>query len=150
MNTGHSNATTATTSTQKKKKPRRRRQIALWRFLATSPSIGGICAPDFDGAHPQGVQWDSLNSFKLPGEAQVGHTPALRAFLCAQRWHLYYMYPSTFIYIIYSLSIILCEHAKRQQVAVRWFHLLRHQDQVGTSKFGDGKQYPTKNPRDFT
>jgi hypothetical protein len=45
-------------------KRRRRRQNALRRFLATLAMIGRNYAPDFSGANPQGVQWDSLESFR--------------------------------------------------------------------------------------
>jgi hypothetical protein len=56
------------TKTQKR---RRRHQNALRRFLATLAMIGRDYAPDFDGANPQGVQWDSLGSFKTLGAQEV-------------------------------------------------------------------------------
>jgi hypothetical protein len=62
---------------KKTPKPRRRRQAALRRFLVTSAMIGCKYAPDLDGPHPQGVQWDSLSSFKLIGEVQRVETPVL-------------------------------------------------------------------------
>jgi len=42
--------------------------------------IGRNYAPDFDGAHPQGVHSDSLESSRPVGEVEVVETPALRAF----------------------------------------------------------------------
>ena len=46
-------------SIQKTQKRRWRRQVALRHFLAMA-MIRCDYAPAFDGAHPQGVQWDSL------------------------------------------------------------------------------------------
>ena len=86
-------------------KYRQHRQNALRRFLATLATIGRIIAPDFDGANPQGVQWDSLESFTSIGARQVVETLALRAFLRAQRRQLYYMYCSHTIYIIYLICL---------------------------------------------
>ena len=65
--------------------------------------------PDFDGAHPQGVQWDSLESFVSIGARKVGETPALRAFLRTQRRQLYYMYCRIVLYIIYVVFYNMCE-----------------------------------------
>jgi hypothetical protein len=48
-------------------KRRWHRQNALRRFLATLAVIGCIIAPYFDGTNPQGVQWDSLESFRAVG-----------------------------------------------------------------------------------
>jgi len=45
-----------------------------------SAMIGRNSAPDFDSAHPQGVHWDSLGSFRAVGAMQEVDTPALRAF----------------------------------------------------------------------
>ena len=77
-----------------------------------SATIRRNYAPDFDGANPQGVQWDSLESFISIGAGKGGETPALRAFLRAQRRQLYYMYCSHIIYIIYFISL--------QCVCVMW------------------------------
>jgi len=52
----------ATRTMELHQKPRRRCQVALRRFLATSATIGRTYAPDFDGAYPQGVNRDSLES----------------------------------------------------------------------------------------
>ena len=72
-------------------------------MLAT---IGRNYAPDFDGANPQGVQWDSLKSFTSIGARQVVETPALRAFLRAQRRQLFNMYCSTIIlYFILKIHV---------------------------------------------
>ena len=78
-------------SCQKEQKPRWSRQAALQHFLATLTAIERVSAPDLDRAHPRGVYWDSLESFKLFCEVQVGKMPVLHAFLSAQRWQLYYM-----------------------------------------------------------
>ena len=99
-------------SDEKTQKPRRHRRNALQRFLAMSATIRRNYAPDFDGANPQGVQWDSLESFISIGARKGGETPALRAFLRAQRRQLYYMYCSHIIYIIYFISL--------QYVCVMW------------------------------
>ena len=64
---------------RKTQKHRQRRQNALRRFLAMLATTGRNHAPDFDGAHPQGVQWDSLESFKAVGPGEMVDTPALRA-----------------------------------------------------------------------
>ena len=64
----------------KTRKCRRRRHKALRRFLAMSATIGRKYAPDFDGAHPQGVPLDSLGSFRAVGCWEMVDTPALRAF----------------------------------------------------------------------
>ena len=69
-------------------------------------------APDFDGADPQGVQWDSLESFISIGARQVGETPVLRAFLRAQRRQLFYMYGTTILYIIYFIIYNMCVRHK--------------------------------------
>jgi len=61
-------------------KRHRCRLNALRRFLATLATIGRNCAPDFDGAHPQGVQWDSLEGFMIVAAGEPVDTPALRAF----------------------------------------------------------------------
>jgi hypothetical protein len=66
---------------QKTQKHRQRRRNVLRRFLATLATIRRNYAPGFDGAHPQGVQWDSLGSFKAVGCREVVDTLALRAFL---------------------------------------------------------------------
>jgi hypothetical protein len=58
----------------------RHRQKALRHFLVTSAMIGRIIAPDFDGANPQGVQWDSLEGFMAVGVQELVDTPALRGF----------------------------------------------------------------------
>jgi len=45
----------------------------LQRFLVMLATIGHNYAPDFDGADPQGVQWDSLESFvSIIGARKVG------------------------------------------------------------------------------
>jgi len=44
-----------------------------------SATIGRNYAPDFDSAHPQGVQWDSLESFRVVGWGEMVDTPAVRA-----------------------------------------------------------------------
>ena len=67
-------------SCQKGQKPRQCCQAVLQCFLATMLLIGHIFAPDFSRAHPQGVHWDSLGSFKLFCAVQVGEMPVLRAF----------------------------------------------------------------------
>ena len=41
--------------------------------------IGHNYAPNFDGAHPQGVQWDSLESFRVIGRGQMVDTSVLHA-----------------------------------------------------------------------
>jgi len=64
----------------KTQKHRRCRRNVLRRFLVTSAMIGRNSAPDFNGAHPQGVQWDSLGSFRAVGQGQWVDTPMLRAF----------------------------------------------------------------------
>jgi hypothetical protein len=64
---------------KKKANPRRHRQAALRRFLAMSATIGRNYAPNFDGAHPQGVQSDSLEGFSSIGAVQREEKPALRA-----------------------------------------------------------------------
>jgi hypothetical protein len=74
------NPPTPQKSGQKTRKRRRRRQKALRRFLVMSATIGRNSAPDFDGAHPQGVHSDSLESSKSVGKWEVVETPALRAF----------------------------------------------------------------------
>ena len=51
----------------KTQKRRRRRHNALRRFLAMPAMIRCNYAPDFNGANPQGVQWDSLESFRAVG-----------------------------------------------------------------------------------
>ena len=66
-------------SNQKTQKRRLPHQNARQRFLATSASIGHNYACDFDGVHPQGVQWDSLEGFRTVGEWQVVDTPTLCA-----------------------------------------------------------------------
>jgi hypothetical protein len=63
----------------KTRKPRRHRQAALRRVLAMLTTIGRNYAPDFDGVHLQGVQSDSLESFKVLTELQVGETTVLCA-----------------------------------------------------------------------
>ena len=70
--------------------------------------IGCNYVPDFNSVHPQGVQWDSLESFKVVGGGEVVDTPALHAFLRAQRRQLYYMYCSMIIYIIYFILYNIC------------------------------------------
>jgi len=65
---------------RKTQKHCRRRRNALRRFLAMLATIGRNYAPDFDGADPQGVQWDSLESFRIVGAREGVDTPALRAF----------------------------------------------------------------------
>ena len=85
----------------------------LWRFLAMSATIGRNYAPDFDGANPQGVQWDSLESFISIGARQVVEMPALCAFLHAQRQQLYYMYCSSIVHTIYFILYNMCvRHGK--------------------------------------
>jgi len=74
-------------------------------MLAT---IGHDYVPDFDGADPQGVQWDSLENFVSIGAGKVGETPALRAQKSAQRRQFYYMYCSHIIYIIYFIPYNMC------------------------------------------
>jgi len=64
----------------KMQKCRRRRHNALWRFLAMPAMIRRILAPDFNGAHPQGVQWDSLEGLMAVGVGQLVDTLALHAF----------------------------------------------------------------------
>ena len=73
---------------EKKQKHRRRCQNALRRFLVTPATIGRIYAPGFNCANPQGVTLDSLGGFKFSGAVQGVDTPALRAFLSAQRQQL--------------------------------------------------------------
>ena len=48
---------------------------ALRRLLTMSATIGRIAVPDFGGDHLQGVQLDSLESFRVLG-AQEGHNHA--------------------------------------------------------------------------
>jgi hypothetical protein len=52
----------------------------LRHSLAMPVMIGCNHAPNFDDAHPQGVQWDSLGSFILLAAQQVGDMPMLRVF----------------------------------------------------------------------
>ena len=66
--------------TKKTPKPRRCRRNALRRFLATLAMIGRNYAPDLDSAHPQGVQWDTLERFMAVGVGELVDTPMLRAF----------------------------------------------------------------------
>ena len=78
---------------EKTQKYRRRRRNALRRFLVMSATIGRIIAPDFDGAHPQGVQWDSLGHFKAVGGGDLVDTPVLRAFFaCAASAFILYVF----------------------------------------------------------
>jgi hypothetical protein len=52
-------------------KRRRRRQNALRRFLATLAMDWARLCADFDGAHPQAVQSNSLGTFKILEAQQV-------------------------------------------------------------------------------
>jgi hypothetical protein len=82
---------------EKKQKCCWHRQNALQRFLATSVMIGHITAPDFNGVHPQGVQSDSLGSFKLLADMKAGETLVLHAFFeCAAS--------TTVLYILYIIE----------------------------------------------
>jgi hypothetical protein len=102
--------------------PHQRCRVALRRFLATSATIGRIYAPGFDSANPQGVHSGSLEGFKSIGEVGVGETPALRAFLRAQRRELYYMYCSSIICIIYFILYNMCMRLVVQWRKPRIFH----------------------------
>jgi hypothetical protein len=57
----------------------RYRQGALRHFLAMLMMSGCSYALDFNGVHPQGVDGDSLESFRPIGEVQRGEMPALHA-----------------------------------------------------------------------
>jgi hypothetical protein len=100
---------------EKTQKRRRRCRNALRRFLATSVKIGRIFASDFNGVHPQGVQWDSLQSFKLLPWVQVVDTRHCAPFLSAQHWLLYYMYCIYIIYILYITFYNICENQVRTE-----------------------------------
>jgi hypothetical protein len=41
--------------------------------------IGHNYVPDFDGAHPQGVPMESLESFRAVGQGQMVDTPVVHA-----------------------------------------------------------------------
>ena len=84
MNKGHPNALdTAESRSKSVKTPPASLESAL-ALPDVSATIGRNYVPDFDSAHSQGVQWDSLESFETVGARQVVDTPALRAFFaCA-------------------------------------------------------------------
>jgi hypothetical protein len=60
----HPNAATTRDFGAKQQKRRRHHQNALRRFLVMLAKIGRNYAPNFNNAHPQGVQLDSLGSLK--------------------------------------------------------------------------------------
>ena len=72
---------------KKTQQRRRRRQKALRRFLAMSAMIGREYAPDFNGADPQGVHWDSLASFKVVGAQEVPDRAGVQE---PQPWFLHF------------------------------------------------------------
>ena len=50
-------------------------------------------APAFDGAHPQGVQWDSLEGFVTVAAGEPVDTPVLHVFFaCAASAIIYYVF----------------------------------------------------------
>ena len=49
--------------------------------------------PAFDGTHPQGVQWDSLEGFMTVAAGEPVDTPVLRAFFaCTALAIIYYVF----------------------------------------------------------
>ena len=75
--------------------------------------IGRNYAPDFDGNHPQGVQWDSLESFWAVGAQEAVDTPALRAFFArAASAIILYMYCRHFSYLIFFIVYNMCMRHK--------------------------------------
>jgi hypothetical protein len=57
--------------------------------------IGRIIAPDFNGTHPWGVQWDSLESLRTVGGGELVDTLALcTLFVCAV--------PAIILYVLYT------------------------------------------------
>ena len=63
-----------------------------------SATIGHNYAPDFDGAHPQGVQWDSLEGFKTVAAGEPLDTLALCAFFCARSIGKYFICIGVLLY----------------------------------------------------
>ena len=82
-NKGNPNPPIPQESIQKTQKHRRHCQVALRHFLAMLAMIRCDYAPTFDGAHPQGVQWDSLEGFVTVAAGEPVDTPVLCAFFCA-------------------------------------------------------------------
>jgi hypothetical protein len=78
-NKGHPNALNTAESRSKSIKTPPASLESASALPGVSATIGCNYVPDFDGAHLQGVQWDSLESFETVGARQVVDTPALCA-----------------------------------------------------------------------